>query len=103
MPGLLPLVNSGSQTTTEQPLDLSKKDVLTITAVKDGIDSVRKNSSKSNSNVKEDIPITVTPNPDADDIDDVPLVIDEETTDSVDTKLQTPTMDLISKVRIAAT
>lgn len=95
MPGLLPLANPGSQTTVEQPLDLSKKDVLTITAVKDCADNFSKNSSKPNSNLKEDIP--VTPNPDADDIEDAPLVIDEETTDSVDMKFQPAVLDTISK------
>ncbi|XP_046481007.1 zinc finger protein 1 isoform X2 [Neodiprion pinetum] len=96
MPELLPLFNAGSQTTTEQPLDLSKKDVLTITAVNDITgDSSSKNSNKSNSTVTEDIP--VTPTPDIDDVDDAPLVIDEETTDSIDIKNQSTTVDIISK------
>ncbi|XP_046409497.1 zinc finger protein 1-like isoform X2 [Neodiprion fabricii] len=96
MPELLPLFNAGSQTTAEQPLDLSKKDVLTITAVNDITgDSSSKNSNKSNSTVTEDIP--VTPTPDVDDVDDAPLVIDEETTDSIDMKNQSTTVDIISK------
>ncbi|XP_046737285.1 zinc finger E-box-binding homeobox 1 isoform X2 [Diprion similis] len=96
MPGLLPLFNAGSQTTAEQPLDLSKKDVLTITAVNDiSGDNSSKNSNKSNSTVTEDIP--VTPAPDIDDVDDAPLVIDEETTDSIDMKNQSTTVDIIPK------
>ncbi|XP_046602965.1 zinc finger E-box-binding homeobox protein zag-1 isoform X1 [Neodiprion virginianus] len=96
MPELLPLFNAGSQTTAEQPLDLSKKDVLTITAVNDITgDSSSKYSNKSNSTVTEDIP--VTPTPDVDDVDDAPLVIDEETTDSIDMKNQSTTVDIISK------
>lgn len=98
MPGLLPLVNACSQTTVEQPLDLSKKEVLKITAVKISADSASKNPDTPNSTVKEDIP--TTPNPETDDIDDPPLVIDEETTDSVDTKHQSAPTDVTSKVII---
>ncbi|XP_012268465.2 zinc finger E-box-binding homeobox protein zag-1 isoform X2 [Athalia rosae] len=94
MPGLLPLTNDGSQTTVEQPLDLSKKDVLTITAVKNNAENLNKTSNKQNSTIKD---IPVTPNPDVDDIDDAPLVIDEETTDSVDVKPPSVSLDVSSK------
>ncbi|KAF7390989.1 hypothetical protein HZH66_009469 [Vespula vulgaris] len=93
IPALLPLSNPTNQTTIEQPLDLSKKDVLTISLVKDGDTSNRNVASPCEQ--KEDN--STVPNPDTDDLEDSPLVIDEEITDSIDTKRTPSTVDVSQK------
>lgn len=75
-------------------MDLSKKDVLTISLVKDGDTSNRNVASPCEQ--KEDN--STVPNPDTDDLEDSPLVIDEEITDSIDTKRTPSTVDVSQKV-----
>ncbi|XP_076240016.1 Zn finger homeodomain 1 [Calliopsis andreniformis] len=84
IPALVPLNNPVSQITVEQPLDLSKKEAFTQSVCKDN-DS---NSSKiaSSSPVEQKNDNSSLHNPDTDDLEDSPLVIDEETTDSVEVK-----------------
>lgn len=84
IPPLVPLANPTSQTTYEQPLDLSKKEALTESACKDNDTvCVKYTSSSPIEHKNENAP---SQNQDADDLEDSPLVIDEETTDSVETK-----------------
>ncbi|XP_024944610.1 zinc finger protein 1 isoform X2 [Cephus cinctus] len=92
IPALVPLPVSGCQTIVEQPLDLSKKE-LSISVVKDSDTSSRNTASPFGP--KEDNP--VLPIPEADDLEDSPLVIDEETTDSVETRQQPATGDVAVK------
>ncbi|KAI4494229.1 hypothetical protein M0802_009098 [Mischocyttarus mexicanus] len=91
IPALLPL----SSPTFEQPLDLSKKDVLTISLVKDG-DTSNRNIASPPCEKKEDTS-TVIPNPETDDLEDSPLVIDEEMNDSVETKRMPVALDVSLK------
>lgn len=90
-PALVPLV-LGNQTVIEQPLDLSKKEALVASTTKESDISSRNTSSPCLQ--KDD-----NPNIDNDDLEDSPLVIDEETaTDSIEPK-RTPTNgEIIIKV-----
>lgn len=72
----------------EQPLDLSKKEALTDSACKDNETVCVKFTSSSPVEQKNDN--APSHNQDADDLEDSPLVIDEETTDSVETKRTAP-------------
>ncbi|XP_011255115.1 zinc finger protein 1 isoform X1 [Camponotus floridanus] len=84
-PALVPLT-LGNQTVIEQPLDLSKKEALVASTTKENDISSRNTSSPCEQ--KDDNP---APNIDNDDLEDSPLVIDEETaTDSIEPK-RTPT------------
>ncbi|XP_051159948.1 zinc finger protein 1-like isoform X1 [Leptopilina boulardi] len=78
IPALLPLANAGIQPINEQPLDLSKKE-LTISVIKESDTSSRNTASPCGP--KEDTLMTPTLiiNPDTD-LEDSPLIIDEETT-----------------------
>lgn len=91
--------NPISQTAIEQPLDLSKKEALTQSVCKDN----DANSIKIVSSPPADQKSTDTSsvhNPDTDDLEDSPLVIDEETTDSVETKRTPPTLgETVPKVQ----
>ncbi|XP_076655628.1 Zn finger homeodomain 1 [Halictus rubicundus] len=90
IPALVPLTNPASQTVIEQPLDLSKKEALTQSACKENDTSWVKVATSSPEEPKVDNP--PSHNPDADDLEDSPLVIDEETTtDSVEAKRAAPT------------
>lgn len=93
-PGLVPLA-LGNQT-IEQPLDLSKKEALVSTTKESNISSSRNTSSPCEQ--KDDNPV---PNVDNDDLEDSPLVIDEETSaDPIEPK-RTPTNgEIITKVII---
>ncbi|XP_043527729.1 zinc finger E-box-binding homeobox 1 [Frieseomelitta varia] len=88
IPPLVPLANSTSQTAYEQPLDLSKKEALTDSACKDNETICVKFTSSSPDEQKNDN--APSHNQDADDLEDSPLIIDEETTDSVETKRTAP-------------
>ncbi|XP_076673135.1 Zn finger homeodomain 1 [Andrena cerasifolii] len=90
IPALLPLNNPISQTAIEQPLDLSKKEALTQSVCKDSDTSLVKIVSSPPADQKSTDTSSVH-NPDTDDLEDSPLVIDEETTDSVETKRTPPT------------
>lgn len=92
-PALVPLA-LGNQTVIEQPLDLSKKEALVASTTKESDISSRNTSSPCEQ--KDDNP---APNIDNDDLEDSPLVIDEETaTDSIESK-RTPTNgEIIIKV-----
>ncbi|KAG7212985.1 hypothetical protein KM043_002325 [Ampulex compressa] len=82
IPALVPLANADSQPIIEQPLDLSKKEALTISVIKESDTSSRNTSSPSEQKDENFTP----PNPDTDDLEDSPLVIDEETTDSAEVR-----------------
>lgn len=85
IPALVPLTNPTSHNFIEQPLDLSKKVALTVSTYKEKNDtSWVKVATLSPGELKTEN--LSTPNPDADDLEDSPLVIDEETTDSVEAK-----------------
>ncbi|TGZ53896.1 Uncharacterized protein DBV15_01807, partial [Temnothorax longispinosus] len=73
-PALVPLVLPENPTIIEQPLDLSKKEALIISATKESDTSSRNTSSPCEQ--KDDI---AAPTVDNDDLEDSPLVIDEET------------------------
>ncbi|XP_012139921.1 Zn finger homeodomain 1 [Megachile rotundata] len=88
IPPLVPLAYSTSQITIEQPLDLSKKEVLTQSTFKENDIASVKHASSPPAELKNDHP--VTNNSYTDDLEDSPLVIDEETTDSVETKPSVP-------------
>lgn len=98
IPPLVPLANPASQTIYEQPLDLSKKEALTESVRKDNNTVCVKFTSSSPVEQKNDN--ASSHNQDADDLEDSPLVIDEETTDSVETKRTVPTGEIVSKVII---
>ncbi|XP_057338613.1 zinc finger E-box-binding homeobox protein zag-1 isoform X1 [Microplitis mediator] len=90
MPALVPLASIGNhQLPLEQPLDLSKKENLTITpSVKDNDIINNRNNLSSPHEPKDNnktIQMTV-PHSEVDDLDESPLVIDEETTDPVEIK-----------------
>lgn len=85
---MVPLTNPASQTTIEQPLDLSKKEALTQSACKENDSSWTKTATSSLDEPKIDNP--PAHNPDTDDLEDSPLVIDEEITDSTETKRTAP-------------
>ncbi|CAL7934067.1 unnamed protein product [Xylocopa violacea] len=90
IPPLVPLANSTSQTVIEQPLDLSKKEALTESTCQDNDTVPVKHTSSSPIEQKNDNPQPHSQ--DADDLEDSPLVIDEETTDSVETKRSVSTV-----------
>jgi len=94
-PALVPLTLE-NQTVIEQPLDLSKKEALVVSTTKESNISSRNTSSPCEQ--KDDNP---TPNVDNDDLEDSPLVIDEETAgDPIEPK-RTPTNgEIITKVII---
>ncbi|KAK2575446.1 hypothetical protein KPH14_011182 [Odynerus spinipes] len=125
IPALLPLSNSSNQSVIEQPLDLSKKEVLEISAIKENDTSGRKvvsfcesKESKESKEVKEpkqpkerkepkeskedhsitsNLHLNSNPNQDTDDLEDSPLVIDEETTDSIEAKRMPSVLDVAPK------
>lgn len=77
----------------EQPLDLSKKEALVI-STKESDTSSRNTSSPCEQ--KDDVAI---PTVDNDDLEDSPLVIDEETAvDPVETKRTPSSREVITKV-----
>lgn len=85
IPALVPLTNQVNQATIEQPLDLSKKEAFTQSACNDNSSGINVSSS-SPGEQRNDNPISAS-NPEPDDHEDSPLVIDEEnTTDSLETK-----------------
>ncbi|XP_015431653.1 PREDICTED: zinc finger protein 1 [Dufourea novaeangliae] len=89
IPALVPLANPASQTVIEQPLDLSKKEALTQSPCKENDTSWTKTAISSPGEPKNENP--PPHNQDTDDLEDSPLVIDEETTtDSVETKRTAP-------------
>ncbi|XP_032680362.1 zinc finger E-box-binding homeobox protein zag-1 [Odontomachus brunneus] len=93
MPGLVPLTISRNQTVIEQPLDLSKKEALAISTTKESDTSSRNTSSPCEQ--KDDNP---APSVDNDDLEDSPLVIDEETTtDPLEVKRTPPIGEIIAK------
>lgn len=94
-PALVPLALPENPTIIEQPLDLSKKEALVISATKESDTSSRNTSSPCEQ--KDD---NAAPTVDNDDLEDSPLVIDEETaTDPVETKrTQPPSVEIITKV-----
>lgn len=98
IPPLVPLANPASQTTYEQPLDLSKKEGLAESVRKDSNAACVKFASSSPVEQRNDN--ASSHNQDADDLEDSPLVIDEETTDSVETKRTVPTGEIVPKVMI---
>lgn len=77
IPPLVPLANPASQTTYEQPLDLSKKEGLAESVRKDSNAACVKFASSSPVEQRNDN--ASSHNQDADDLEDSPLVIDEET------------------------
>lgn len=95
MPALVPLALPENSTIIEQPLDLSKKEVLVISATKESDISSRNTSSPCEQ--KDD---SAAPTVDNDDLEDSPLVIDEETatTDSIETKRTPSSGEVITKV-----
>lgn len=92
-PALVPLA-LGNQTVIEQPLDLSKKEALVASTTKESDISSRNISSPCEQ--KDDNSVS---NVDNDDLEDSPLVIDEETAiDPIEPK-RTPTNgEIITKV-----
>ncbi|XP_067205083.1 zinc finger E-box-binding homeobox protein zag-1 [Linepithema humile] len=87
LPALVPLAPlSANNSVAEQPLDLSKKEALAMSITKESDTSSRNISSPCEQ--KDDNSI---PNVDNDDLEDSPLVIDEETaTDPVEAKRTPP-------------
>lgn len=80
---------------SEQPLDLSKKESLTISTTKESDTSSRNTSSPSEQKI--DNPVS---NVDNDDVEDLPLVIDEETsTDPVEAKCTPSSREISTKVK----
>lgn len=78
----------------DQPLDLSKKE-LTMSVIKDSDTSSRNTASPCGP--KEDVVVIPPTNPEPDDLEDSPLVIDEETTDSAEVR-QTLDNEVLPKV-----
>ncbi|KYM93316.1 Zinc finger protein 1, partial [Atta colombica] len=95
-PALVPLALPENPSIIEQPLDLSKKEALVISATKESDTSSRNTSSPCEQ--KDDIAAPTVP-PDNDDLEDLPLVIDEETaTDPIETKRIPPSGEIITKI-----
>jgi len=97
-PALVPLVLPENPTIIEQPLDLSKKEALVISAAKENDISNRNTSSPQISCEQKDN--TAAPTVDNDDLEDSPLVIDEETTDPIETKRTPSSGEISTKVII---
>ncbi|OXU25318.1 hypothetical protein TSAR_016293, partial [Trichomalopsis sarcophagae] len=89
IPALVPLSSLNNHVFNDQPLDLSKKDVLrTISTAKDCSDASSRHTA-SPCGPKEDalVPkVLANNNIEPEDADESPLVIDEETTDSAEVK-----------------
>ena len=79
----------------EQPLDLSKKE-LTISVIKESDTSSRNTASPCGP--KEDIAVIPPTNAEPDDLEDSPLVIDEETTDSLEVRHTSLPNEAVPKV-----
>lgn len=79
-------------------MDLSKKEGLAESVRKDSNAACVKFASSSPVEQRNDN--ASSHNQDADDLEDSPLVIDEETTDSVETKRTVPTGEIVPKVMI---
>lgn len=95
-PALVPLALPENPSIIEQPLDLSKKEAFVISATKESDTSSRNTSSPCEQ--KDDVAAPTVP-PDNDDLEDLPLVIDEETaTDPTETKRIPPSGEIITKV-----
>jgi hypothetical protein len=93
-PALVPIAAPCSQI-VEQPLDLSKKVAFAISTAKENDTSTRNTLSPCEQ--KDDNPI---PNVDNDDLEDSPLVIDEETTvDPVEAKFTPSNGETNTKVK----
>lgn len=91
------MANAGIQPINEQPLDLSKKE-LTISVIKESDTSSRNTASPCGP--KEDTLMTPTLiiNPDTD-LEDSPLIIDEETTtDSAEVRRTLSNNEALPKV-----
>lgn len=95
MPALVPIALPETPT-IEQPLDLSKKEALVISTTKESDTSSRNTLSPCEQ--KDDVAISTVDN---DDLEDSPLVIDEETaTDPIETKRTSSSREIITKVII---
>lgn len=90
------MANAGIQPINEQPLDLSKKE-LTISVIKDSDTSSRNTASPCGP--KEDIALTPSINPDTD-LEDSPLIIDEETTDFAEVRRTLANNEALPKVEL---
>ncbi|XP_043271584.1 zinc finger protein 1 [Venturia canescens] len=86
IPELLPLTNFSHHTNIEQPLDLSKKEAYAKSVVKDNDNGSNRHTASPCAPKEEPIRPLSQPHNDVEDIDDSPLVIDEETTDCADPK-----------------
>lgn len=102
MPALVPI--AVHQAMNEQPLDLSKKDVFTIRAVKDNDSHSRNTTSPCGQKEETNNWPTRQPEqrapPETEDMEDSPLVIDEETCNdaAVNARRAPPPIDASSKV-----
>ncbi|XP_014204732.1 zinc finger E-box-binding homeobox 1 [Copidosoma floridanum] len=93
MPGLVPLSNLNSHMYNDQPLDLSKKEIVRIVSTPQGSSDASSRHTASPYCPKEDVvvpKVLVNNNVELEDAEESALVIDEETNDSVDTKSMTP-------------
>ena len=70
----------------EQPLDLSKKEAYSLSAVKDSDGGSSRHTASPCGPKEDNHNVIPQVHNDADDVEDLPLVIDEETTDSGDVK-----------------
>ncbi|XP_012522898.2 zinc finger E-box-binding homeobox protein zag-1 isoform X2 [Monomorium pharaonis] len=93
-PALVPLTPPVNPPITEQPLDLSKKEAVVILATKEN-DTANRNTSSPGERKDNTATLAV----DNDDLEDLPLVIDEETpaTDPVENKRTPPSGEIITK------
>lgn len=82
----MPLANFSNHNNFEQPLDLSKKDAYAISLVKDSDGGSSRHTASPCGPKEEPIRPVSQPRNDVEDVDDSPLVIDEETTDSGEPK-----------------
>lgn len=93
-PALVPIAVPPCSQPVEQPLDLSKKVAFAISAAKENDTSNRRSPPCEQ---KDD---NAVPSVDNDDLEDSPLVIDEETTgDPVEAKPTPPSGETNTKVR----
>ncbi|XP_011502307.1 PREDICTED: zinc finger protein 1 [Ceratosolen solmsi marchali] len=102
IPGLVPLSSLSNHVFNDQPLDLSKKDVFrTILRTKDNSDTSSRNTA-SPCGLKEDthLPKVLTNNNvEREDVEEFPLIIDEETTDFVESKQPTMNSEVVIKTQ----
>ena len=86
IPGLVPLSSLNNHAFNDQPLDLSKKDVVKKEPLVKDLSDASSRNTISPCGPKEDALVPKLVKEESEDVEESPLVIDEETTDSAEVK-----------------